>query len=75
MADTLSIRRDPSFDADLAALASAYPNPTSAIKAALRELADKHRYWQSIDEVIAELEADGFTGTDETDAWARSILR
>lgn len=74
MSDSLTIRRDAQVDADLGILVPEYGSTTAAVKAALRELAQQHHYWQRVDEVIAELEAEGVVETAESRAWAAELM-
>jgi hypothetical protein len=52
----------------------AFGSTTAAVKAALRELAKQHAYWQRVSEVIAELEAEGVVETEESRAWAAELM-
>lgn len=74
MSNSLTIRRDAQVDADLEILVPAFGSTTAAVKAALRELAKQHDYWQRVAEVIAELEAEGVVVTDELAAWAEEVM-
>lgn len=74
MPGSLTIRRDAQVDADIASLLPAFENTSAAVKAALHELAEQHRYWQRIDDVIAELVAEGVVVTDELAEWAEQVI-
>lgn len=72
--NSLTIRRDAQVDADLQILLPEYGSTTAAVKAALRELAKQHDYWQRVAEVVAELEAEGVLSTPELAAWAEEVM-